>query len=51
TADYLLKVLVKDMRHYEHFLLDKLTGLDGVRGVHSSFVLRKVIERTELFVG
>jgi len=50
AADYLLKVRVKDMRHYEHFLLDKLTGLEGVRGVHSSFVLRKVIDRTELSI-
>ncbi len=48
TADYLLKVVVRDMRHYETFLLDKLTRLDGVRGVHSSFVLRKIIDKTEL---
>jgi len=50
AADYLLKVVVRDMRHYETFLLDKLTRLEGVRGVHSSFVLRKVIDKTELSV-
>jgi len=48
AADYLLKVVVRDMRHYETFLLDNLTRLKGVRGVHSSFVLRKVINKTEL---
>ncbi len=48
TADYLLKVVVRDMRHYETFLLDKLTRVEGVRGVHSSFVLRKIIDKTEL---
>lgn len=48
AADFLLKVLVKDMRHYEEFLLGKLTRLTGVSGVHSSFVLRQVIKKTEL---
>jgi Lrp/AsnC family leucine-responsive transcriptional regulator len=48
TADFLLKVVVKDMRHYEKFLLGRLTKLNGVSGVHSSFVLRQVINKTEL---
>lgn len=48
SADFLLKVVVKDMRHYEQFLLGQLTGLEGVSGVHSSFVLRKVVDKTEL---
>ena len=48
AADFLLKVLVKDMRHYEEFLLGKLTKLEGVSGVHSSFVLRQVIKKTEI---
>ena len=46
-ADFLLKVLVRDMRHYEEFLLGHLTGLVGVTGVHSSFVLRKLVDKTE----
>lgn len=50
AADYLLKVIVRDMRHYERFLLDKLTRIEGVRGVHSSFVLRKVIDKTALSI-
>ncbi len=48
TADYQLKVVVKDMDAYQIFLLGKLTKLDGVTGVHSSFVMRKVVETTEL---
>ena len=51
AADFLLKVLVKDMRHYEEFLLGKLTKLEGVSGVHSSFVLRQVIKKTEIPLG
>jgi Lrp/AsnC family transcriptional regulator, leucine-responsive regulatory protein len=48
TADYLLKAVLPDMTFYEEFLLGRLTRIDGVTGVHSSFVLRKVIDRTEL---
>ncbi len=48
SADFLLKVVVRDMRHYEEFLLNRLTKLEGVSGVHSSFVLRKVVNKTEL---
>ncbi len=48
AADYLLKVVVRDMQHYEQFLLGQLTRLEGVSGVHSSFVLRKVVDKTEL---
>jgi Lrp/AsnC family leucine-responsive transcriptional regulator len=48
TADYQLKVVVQDMEAYQHFLLGKLTKLDGVTGVHSSFVMRKVVNTTAL---
>jgi Lrp/AsnC family leucine-responsive transcriptional regulator len=51
SADFLLKVVVKDMRHYEKFLLGQLTKLTGVTGVHSSFVLRQVVSKTELPLG
>ena len=39
-ADYMLKVVVPDMDHYHHFLLNRITRIQGVSGVHSSFVLR-----------
>jgi Lrp/AsnC family leucine-responsive transcriptional regulator len=50
-ADYLLKVVVPDMDHYQEFLLDKITRVEGVSGVHSSFVMRRVVESTELPLG
>lgn len=49
-ADYQLKVAVRDMDHYQFLLLNKLTRIEGVTGVHSSFVLRRVVSRTKLAV-
>jgi len=46
AADYMIEVLVEDMDAYQAFLLGKLTRIPGVTGVHSSFVLRKIIDRT-----
>ncbi len=50
-ADYLLKVIVKDMDAYQELLLNKITRIDGVSGVHSSFVLRQVVSNTSLPIG
>ena len=47
-ADYQLKVIVPGMDEYQSFLLEKITRIDGVIGVHSSFVLRKAIDSTAL---
>lgn len=47
-ADYLLKVVVPDMDAYQQFLLNKITRIDGVSGVHSSFVMRKVVDGARL---
>ncbi|QKI88093.1 Lrp/AsnC family transcriptional regulator [Thiomicrorhabdus xiamenensis] len=43
TADYQLKVLVRDLDAYQELLLNQLTQIPGVSGVHTSFVLRKVV--------
>jgi len=48
SADYLLKVIVKDMDGYQQFLLQQLTRIEGVSGVHSSFVLKSPIDGTAL---
>lgn len=48
SADFLLKVIVRDMQHYERFLLGQLTKIKGVSGVHSSFVLRQYRNSTAL---
>ncbi|WP_394790454.1 Lrp/AsnC family transcriptional regulator [Rhodoferax sp.] len=50
-ADYQVKVFVRDMDHYQDLLLNKLTRIEGVTGVHSSFVLRRVVDRTALALG
>ncbi|HEX7080678.1 MAG TPA: Lrp/AsnC family transcriptional regulator [Gammaproteobacteria bacterium] len=47
-ADYQLKIVVPTMEEYQDFLLNKITRIDGVIGVHSSFVLRKPIDTTAL---
>jgi Lrp/AsnC family leucine-responsive transcriptional regulator len=47
-ADYQLKVIVRDMTVYHDLLLNRITRIEGVSGVHSSFVLRRVVERTAL---
>lgn len=47
-ADYQLKVVVRDMDAYQDLLLNKITRIEGVTGVHSSFVLRRVVERASL---
>ena len=48
SADYQLKVLVKDMDEYQDFLLQKLTRITGVSDVRSSFVLRQILSTTAL---
>ena len=47
-SDYQLKVVVRDMDDYQDLLLNKITRITGVTGVHTSFVLRKVVDRTTL---
>ena len=47
-ADYQLKVVVADMDAYQELLLNRITRIPGVTGVHSSFVLRRVIDKTAL---
>jgi Lrp/AsnC family leucine-responsive transcriptional regulator len=50
-ADYLLVVVVPDMDHYQEFLLERITRIEGVSGVHSSFVMRRAIDSTALPLG
>jgi Lrp/AsnC family leucine-responsive transcriptional regulator len=38
-SDYLLRVVVPDLQRYEEFLKQKLTRLNGVRSIESSFAL------------
>lgn len=43
-ADYQLKVIVRDMDAYQQLLLNQITRIEGVTGVHSSFVMRAVVQ-------
>ena len=47
-ADYQLKVIVRDMDAFQDLLLNRITRIQGVTGVHSSFVLRRVVDKTAL---
>jgi Lrp/AsnC family leucine-responsive transcriptional regulator len=40
--DYLLRIIVSDLAAYERFLKDKLTRLDNVASIESSFALGQV---------
>jgi Lrp/AsnC family transcriptional regulator, leucine-responsive regulatory protein len=48
SADYQLKVVVENMDAYQALLLNRITRISGVTGVHSSFVLRRVVDKTSL---
>ena len=47
-SDYQIKVVVRDMKDFQQLLLGKLTRIEGVTGVHTSFVLRPVFMHTSL---
>jgi Lrp/AsnC family leucine-responsive transcriptional regulator len=40
--DYLMRIVVSDLKAYERFLKDKLTRLEGVASIESSFALGEV---------
>lgn len=45
--DYLLRIVVKDLEAYEAFIKQKLTRLDGVASIETSFALEQV-KRSEI---
>ncbi len=45
-TDFLMKVLVPDMRTYEEFVLGKLTKISGIGNINSSIVMREVKHKT-----
>lgn len=47
-ADYQLKVVVRDMDAYQDLLLNRITRIEGVTGVHTSFVLRRALDKAAL---
>ena len=47
-ADYLLRVVVPDLRAYERLVLEQLTRRPGVANIKSSFALKQVSYKTAL---
>lgn len=47
-ADYLLRVVTRDLASYERFLVDHLARIPGVSSIKSSFALKQVSYRTAL---
>ena len=47
-TDFLLRIVVRDIKAYEAFFLDHLTRLPGVESVHSSIALSTIKETTAL---
>lgn len=45
-ADYLLRVLVRDVASLERFIVDHLTKISGVSNIRSSFALKQVKYKT-----
>jgi len=37
-------VIIRDMDAYQELLLNRITRIEGVTGVHTSFVLRRVLD-------
>lgn len=44
--DFLLKVVVDDIPGFHQFINEKLSVVDGISTIHSSFVMDSVIDRT-----
>ncbi len=48
AADYILKVVVPSLDHYQQLLLDRLTSMPGISSIISNFVLRQPVSKTAL---
>ncbi len=48
TWDYMLKIVVKDIRHYELFVREKLTHLAHIGEVHSHIAVTEIKNATQL---
>lgn len=46
--DYMLKIITRDIRHYERFVREKLTTLEHIRELHSHISVTEIKNTTEL---
>jgi len=51
SADYLLKVIVRDHQELDRFLINRLVSLPSVERVNSNLVLKAVKETTHILLG
>ena len=51
TFDYLLKVVINNMNHYQDFITNKLAATENIGHVQSSFVMTCVKHKTEYKIG
>ncbi len=50
NADFMLKILVKDMNAYQKFIVDKLSIIPGLSNVQSSFVMEEIKHETAIIL-
>lgn len=48
TWDYMLKIVTRDIRHYEKFVREQLTTLEHIRELHSHIAVTEIKNTTEL---
>ncbi|MEH6625981.1 MAG: Lrp/AsnC family transcriptional regulator [Motiliproteus sp.] len=48
AADYIVKIVMPSLDHYQQLLLDKLTAIPGIRSIISNFVIRQPVQKTAL---
>jgi Lrp/AsnC family transcriptional regulator len=46
--DYMLKIVTKDIRHYEDFVRNTLTTSPSIRELHSHMAVTEIKNSTEL---
>ncbi|RDE22931.1 Lrp/AsnC family transcriptional regulator [Motiliproteus coralliicola] len=45
-SDYMLKMVTRDLDHYQQLLLDKLAAIEGVNSIISNFIMRQPVHKT-----
>ena len=41
-------MVTRDLEEYEKFLVDKLTKIESIANIQTSFALKPIVQRTEL---
>ena len=49
--DYMLKIVVRDVRHYERFIREHLLAMPAIREMHSHIAVTEIKNSTELPLG